>query len=208
MGLAAVARPDEALYSGQQALVGLASAWAAGFPSIEAMHERDARALGVVLGLERSPSVRTLWRAIAQMVAGFDRVQWWVEWMQGLLRVHVPEVPVYVINGHFKAYGGNRRRAARQGLHYGAASPSAARHRPPDGPARLLLERPAPSPRAMASTRMCSPRRRALVVAQRLDRSRVARPVVLAFDRGGFDFAVLSALSAEGSGSSRGSPRR
>jgi len=38
------------------------------------MHERDARGLGVVLGLERSPSVRTLHRAIAQMVDTYDPI--------------------------------------------------------------------------------------------------------------------------------------
>nr|MBK7065884.1 hypothetical protein [Deltaproteobacteria bacterium] len=196
MGLAAVARPDEALYSGQQALVGLASAWAAGFPSIEAMHERDARALGVVLGLERSPSVRTLWRAIAQMVAGFDRVQWWVGWMQGLLRVHVPEVPVYGIDGHFKAYGGEepidkgyntKRRIAERGL---------ATVRLMDLHGFCWNDLSVAAGDGLHAHVLAAAR--ALVAAQRLDRSRVARPVVLAFDRGGFDFAVLSALSAEG----------
>jgi hypothetical protein len=125
MERAAVARSEAAHYSGRQVLCALASAWAAGLPSLEAMHERDARALDVVLGLERSPSVRTLWRAVAQMLAGFDPVQWWVGWMLGLRRVHVPAVPVYGVDGHFKAYGGGepidkgyntKRRIAERGL--------------------------------------------------------------------------------------------
>ena len=59
-------------------MLALVAAWSYGYPSLEAMHEADARALGVVLGLERSPSVRTLHRAIAQMRADYDPVQrWW-----------------------------------------------------------------------------------------------------------------------------------
>ncbi len=45
-------------------MLALTAAWVSGLVSLKAIHERDARALGVVLGLERSPSVRTLWRAI------------------------------------------------------------------------------------------------------------------------------------------------
>lgn len=193
---AGVVRPDAAHYSGQQALVALASAWAAGLPSIEAMHERDARALGVVLGLERSPSVRTLWRAIAQMIAGFDPVQWWVGWMLGLLRVHRPETPVYGLDGHFKAYGGaepidkgynTKRRIAERGL---------ATVRLMDLHGYCWNDLPVAAGDGLHAHVLAAAR--ALAEAQRLDRSRAERPVVLAFDRGGFDFEVLSAMAAEG----------
>ena len=60
-----VARPAEAVYNAHQVFAALMAAWGAGYGSLEAMHERDARALGVILGIERSPSVRTLHRAIA-----------------------------------------------------------------------------------------------------------------------------------------------
>jgi hypothetical protein len=55
-----VARPVKAVYDAHQVTAALLAAWGAGYGSLEAMHERDARALGVILGLERSPSVRTL----------------------------------------------------------------------------------------------------------------------------------------------------
>lgn len=197
MERATVARPDTALYSGQQALVALASAWAAGLTSIEAMHERDARALGVVLGLERSPSVRTLWRAIAQMIAGFDPVQWWVGWMLGLLRVHRPEVPVFGVDGHFKAYGGSepidkgyntKRRIAERGL---------ATVRLMDMHGYCWNDLPVAAGDHLHVHVLAAAR--ALAEAQRLDGpARADCPVVLAFDRGGFDFEVLSAMAAEG----------
>lgn len=59
------------------------------------------------------------------MIEGFDPVQWWIGWMMGLLRVHQPEMPVYGIDGHFKAYGGaepidkgynTKRRIAERGI--------------------------------------------------------------------------------------------
>src|SRR6202020_2996024 len=51
-----VARPVDAVYDAHQVTAALLAAWGAGYGSLEAMHERDARALGVILGLERSPS--------------------------------------------------------------------------------------------------------------------------------------------------------
>jgi len=196
MERAAVARPDTAHYSGRQALCALASAWAAGLPSLEAMHERDARALGVVLGLERSPSVRTLWRAVAQMIAGFDPVQWWVGWMLGLRRVHVPAVPVYGVDGHFKAYGGSepidkgyntKRRIAERGL---------ATVRLMDGHGYSWSDLPVPAGDGLHAHVLDAAR--ALAAAQRGDPVGIERPIVLAFDRGGFDFEALSALAREG----------
>ena len=174
----------------------LASAWAAGLPSIEAMHERDARGLGVVLGLERSPSVRTLWRAVAQMIAGFDPVQWWVGWMVGLQRVHQPEVPVFGVDGHFKAYGGaepidkgynTKRRIAERGI---------ATVRLMDLHGYCWNDLPVAAGDALHGHVLQATR--ALAEAHRLEGARADRPVVLAFDRGGFDFEVLSAMAAEG----------
>jgi hypothetical protein len=72
LAAANVRRANGAIYDAQQMVIALACAWVAGFKSLESMHERDARGLGVVLGLERSPSVRTAHRAIRQMVERFD----------------------------------------------------------------------------------------------------------------------------------------
>jgi hypothetical protein len=96
-----------------------------GFGSLEAMHERDARALGVVLGLERSPSVRTLWRAVAQVTATYDPVQWWAGGMVAMAQTCAPALPIWGVDGHFKAYAGEepidkgyntKRRLAERGL--------------------------------------------------------------------------------------------
>jgi hypothetical protein len=81
---AGVQRPKSALYSAETVVVAWMAAWAAGFGSLESMHERDAHGLGVVLGLERSPSVRTMHRATAQMCAGFDPRVLGAELMRGL----------------------------------------------------------------------------------------------------------------------------
>ncbi len=125
MGAASVQRPKAAIYSAQQAIVALLCAWASALGSIEAMHERDARALGVVLGLERSPSVRTLHRAIAQMVAAFDPVALLSQLLQGLIGA-VGQLPrIFGVDGHFKPYFGKepidkgydtKRRIAQRGL--------------------------------------------------------------------------------------------
>lgn len=104
-----VRRPKKSFYDAQQAVVALVSAWAAGFVSLEAMHERDARALGVVLGLERSPSVRTLHRAIRQMVERFDPIALGVQLLRGLIAA-VGKVPrIFGVDGHFKPYFGKER---------------------------------------------------------------------------------------------------
>ncbi len=107
MARATIQRSRVATYSATQALTALSAAWAAGFGSIEALHERDPRALGVVMGLERSPSVRTLWRAIDQMTERDDPVQWWAGWMVSLMANCPPELPVWGVDGHFKACAGD-----------------------------------------------------------------------------------------------------
>jgi len=120
-----VRRPAESIYDARQAIVALETAWASGLGSLEAMHERDARALGVVLGLERSPSVRTLHRSIAQMVAAFNPVKWGAALLRGLMAA-VGQIPrIFGVDGHFKGYSGKepidkgydtKRRLAHRGL--------------------------------------------------------------------------------------------
>ena len=119
------ARPDEAVYDTHQVFSALLAAWGAGYGSLEAMHERDARALGVILGLERSPSVRTLHRAIAQMSARADAVELNAGLMRGVLSARLPERLWFGLDGHFKAYSGtepidkgwdSKRRLAAKGI--------------------------------------------------------------------------------------------
>ena len=125
LAVASVRRPETSWYDAWQTVVALLSAWASGLGSLEAMHERDARALGVVLGLERSPSVRTLHRAIAQMVATFDPIAFGAQLLRGLIAA-VGKVPrIFGVDGHFKPYFGKepidkgydtKRRMALRGI--------------------------------------------------------------------------------------------
>ena len=199
MQRATVQRPAKSVYTATQALVALAAAWASGFESLEAMHERDVRALGVVLGVERSPSVRTLWRAVVQMTATYDPMQWWAGWMVAMAQTCAPALPIWGVDGHFKAYAGDepidkgyntKRRLAERGvatirvmdLH--GMTWSDLPVRAGDGLREHLLTT------AFAL--------RAAEASARADGSSTPppRPIVLAFDRGGFDFDVLNALDA------------
>lgn len=191
MARASISRPRRAVYSATQAMVALSSAWASGLGSLEAMHERDARALGVVLGLERSPSVRTLWRAVAQMCAVYDPVQWWVGWMSELRAVHIPALPVYGVDGHFKPYAGD----ARIDKGY-----STVRRMPMRGVSTVRLmdlsgftwsDRPVWAPSNLRDHLLDT-----LAALREIEGE--ARPIVLVFDRGGFDVEVLDALDAAG----------
>lgn len=188
---AKVARPKESVYDAREVLLALIAAWGGGYGSLESMHERDAGALGVILDLERCPSVRTMHRGIAQMSASFDPVALDVGLMRGLLSAHTPERLWFGTDGHFKVYSGaapidkgwdSKRRIASKGLldvmitdeegwtwQY---SPVAAG----DALSKHLLSR----------ARML----RGLFGD--------ARPIVLASDRGGFDFDVLNPLDANG----------
>lgn len=195
VGRAAVRRSKVASYSASQALTALSAAWAAGYRSIEALHERDARALGVVLGLERSPSVRTLWRAVDQMTEHYDPVQWWAGWMVALASRCPPELPVWGVDGHFKAYAGDepidkgwntKRRLAERGV---------ATVRVTDLRGATWSDLPVRAGDHLHQHVVASAD--ALCAAQEAA-GRPARPVVLAFDRGGFDFDVLNALAAAG----------
>lgn len=199
MERATVRRPDGAVYTATQALLALSAAWVSGFGSLEAMHERDARALGVVLGLERSPSVRTLWRAVAQVTATYDPVQWWAGWMVAMAQTCAPALPIWGVDGHFKAYAGEepidkgyntKRRLAERGL---------ATVRVMDLHGVTWSDLPVRAGDGLREHLLTTAF--ALRAAEETARAEKAatpppRPIVLAFDRGGFDFDVLNALAA------------
>jgi hypothetical protein len=186
-----VARPVEAVYDAHQVTAALLAAWGAGYGSLEAMHERDARALGMILGLERSPSVRTMHRAIAQMRARVDVIELNAALIRGVRSARLPERLWFGLDGHFKAYAGeepidkgwdSKRRLASKGLadvsvtdaggftwstHPVAAGSGLSQHLV--GTAHTL---------------------RSVLGAE--------RPIVVSFDRGGFDFDALDALDRDG----------
>lgn len=186
-----VTRPVTAVYDAHHVTTALMAAWGAGYGSLEAMHERDAGGLGVVLGLQRSPSVRTLHRAIVQMRERIDIVDLNAALMRGVLAAQLPERLWFGLDGHFKAYSGDepiekgwdsKRRLASKGvadifvtdahgftwaMHPVAVGSSLSQH----------LEETAHTLRSVLGDR---------------------RPIVLTFDRGGFDFDVLDALDKAG----------
>ena len=188
---ATVRRPEKSAYPARAAILALIGAWTAGFSSIEAMHERDPRAMGVMLGLERSPSVRTLHRALTQMEAGYDPVKWAAAWMSRLAQVMLPEPRVFGVDGHFKAYSGDepidkgydtKRRLAHKGL---------MAIRVMDGQGCTWIDA-----LVAAGDHL---HKHMVEMAQRMTKALGAEiPLLLGFDRGGFSFAVLNALSAEG----------
>jgi hypothetical protein len=188
-----VRRPKKSVYKAYQAVVALVTAWASGFGSLEAMHERDARALGVVLGLERSPSVRTLHRAIAQMLEGFDPITFGASLLRGLIAAFGKVPRVFGIDGHFKAYSGKepidkgwdtKRRLVQRGL------ADVLVH---DDQGRIWSGFEVGAGDGLHQ-HVCS--------AARQLRKEVGedQSVVMAFDRGGFCFDVLNALDSEGFG--------
>jgi transposase len=186
-----VVRPAEAVYDAHQVFAALLAAWGAGYGSLEAMHERDARALGVILGLERSPSVRTLHRAIAQMSARCDVLELNAGLIRGVLSARLPERLWFGLDGHFKAYSGeepidkgwdSKRRLASKGIADVVITDA-------HGFTWSLLP--------VAAGSALSPH---LDVAAHRLRSVLGneRPLVVCFDRGGFDFDVLDGLDRDG----------
>ena len=187
-----VTRPETAIYPARQALTALLASWTSGSGSIEAMHERDAAALGIVLGLERSPSVRTLHRSIRQMTATYDAAAWSVALFHGVARAFGPRpVQLFGVDGHVKAYKG-----------------TAPIDKGWDSKRRLAVK-------ALSEIRVSDDRgvtwwsfdvgagdalSKHLVAAGTSLRGVMGtdRPLVLASDRGGFDFAVLDAIAREG----------
>ena len=186
-----VVRPTEAVYDAHQVFAALLAAWGAGYGSLEAMHERDARALGVILGLERSPSVRTLHRAIAQMSSRSDVIELNAALIRGVLSARLPERLWFGLDGHFKAYSGeepidkgwdSKRRLASKGIADVVIT---------DAHGFTWSVLPVAAGSALSSH---------LEVAAQTLRSVLGneRPLVVCFDRGGFDFDVLDALDRDG----------
>lgn len=188
---ARVVRPADAVYDARQVFIALLAAWGAGFGSLEAMHERDARSLGVVLGLERSPSVRTLHRAIAQMRERVDTVALDAALIRGVLSARLPERLWFGVDGHFKAYSGDepidkgwdsKRRLASKGIADVFVTDA-------DGFTWATY------PIAVGSSLSQHLSETARSLRQVLGDG---RPIVVTFDRGGFDFDVLDALDQAG----------
>lgn len=186
-------RPDAAVYDARQMVVALACAWIAGFESLESMHERDARGLGVVLGLERSPSVRTAHRAIGDMVSRFDPIALGTGLMRGLRSAGREQPLLFGIDGHFKEYSGDapidkgwnaKKRMATKGLSMMMVH---------DTSGATWLSLPVDAGDAVSQ--------HALTAARRLRHVHGPdAPIVLGFDRGGFCFETLRALNREGFG--------
>jgi transposase len=187
---AEVARPAAAVYDAHRVFSALLAAWGAGYASLEAMHERDARALGVILGLERSPSVRTLHRAIAQMSARSDAVELNAALMRGVLSARLPDWLWFGLDGHFKAYSGtepidkgwdSKRRLASKGIADVVVT---------DAHGFTWSTHPTAAGSALAPH---------LGEIARTLRGVLGgeRPIVVTFDRGGFDFDVLDALAQD-----------
>jgi len=185
-------RPVKAVYKAEQMVAALACAWMTGHGSLESMHERDARGLGVVLGLERSPSVRTAHRAIAQMVARFDPIALGTGLMDGLRRAGRDTPMLFGIDGHHKAYAGtapidkgwnSKRRMATPGLADVMVHDA-------EGKTWMSLE--------VAAGDALS--QHVVTAARRLRHVLGEQRIVLGFDRGGFCFETLCTLQREGFG--------
>jgi hypothetical protein len=188
---AAARRPRTALYAARQVTCAVLAAWTAGYRSFEAMHERDAGDLGVVLGLQRSPSVRTLHRAMGDLTRTLDPTRWGAELLRAVARVHAERPHVFGVDGHFAPYKGpapidkgwdSKRRIATRGRQEVRISDDA-------GTTWTAFD-------VAAGDALSGTLERAVQTlrAQLGDE----RPLVLAMDRGGFDFDVLDALDRLG----------
>lgn len=189
--IASATRGTKAVYSATTIATTMAAAFAANYLSIESMHERDAHGLGLVLGLERCPSVRTLHRATREMACRLDAVALHTEFARHLARRSEETTRVFGVDLHFKAYFGkapidkgwdSKRRIAQRGLSDVLVT---------DPTGRTWIREQVGAGDGLAShlTRM----------SERL--AKVLGPettIVLGFDRGGFDFDVLAALDAAG----------
>jgi hypothetical protein len=189
---ATVTRPETATYSARTVAVALCAAWAAGHPSIESMHERDPFALGVMLGLERSPSVRTLHRAVRQMTESLDPIQWWAGWMTELLRRRPPPVPVFGTDGHFQRYAGEAPIDKGYNTKRRIAEPGLSTVRVCDLSGMTYSDVAVPAADGLHL--------HVLTVARALRAAygETEVPIILGFDRGGCTFEALNALAAEG----------
>ncbi len=189
-------RPQKSRYTALHALQAWMAAWAYGMGSLEAMHERDAAALGVLLGLERSPSVRTLHRAIGQMTAAYNPIVWSGELTRGIARAFgIRPIQVFGVDGHTKPYKGDapidkgwdtKRRIAVKALGEVRVSDTqgvtwSTRE---VGAGDALSEHLVEAARSMRSALR--------------DMDAAEQPIILAFDRGGFCFNVFDALDRDG----------
>jgi hypothetical protein len=191
LDLGHVRRPVSALYDAHQVTMALLAAWGAGYGSLEAMHERDARALGVILGLQRSPSVRTLHRAIVQMRERIDPIELGAALTRGVLSARLPERLWFGLDGHFKAYSGDepidkgwdsKRRLASKGIADVFVT---------DADGFTWAAQPVPAGASLSQhIGETSKKLRSVLGSE--------RPIVVTFDRGGFDFDVLDALDKAG----------
>lgn len=186
-------RKDTAVYDAHQMLIALACAWIAGHGSLESMHERDARGLGVVLGLERSPSVRTAHRAIGEMVARFDPIRLGVALMNGLRKAGREQPQLFGIDGHFKEYTGPAPIDKGWNPHKRMATKGLGQVMVHDADGATWLTIPTGAGDALSQHVMTAARRLRQVHGS-------DAPIVLGFDRGGFCFETLRTLHAEGFG--------
>lgn len=188
-----VRRRDAALYDARQIVTALACAWVAGFESLESMHERDARGLGVVLGLERSPSVRTAHRAIGDMVEHFDPIALGTGLMRGLRAAGRDQPLLFGIDGHFKEYTGDAPIDKGWNAHKRMATKGLAVMLVHDTQGVTWLSLSADAGDALSQ--------HVLTAARRLRHVHgTEERIVLGFDRGGFCFDTLCALDREGFG--------
>ena len=188
--VASAKRSDKAVYSAPTIAMTLCAGIAAGYHSLESLHERDAYGLGVVLGTERCPSVRTMHRALTQMTATYDRVALHGELARHLARRAPMDVRVFGVDIHFKTYTGkeridkgwnSKRRLAEKGLADVVVT---------DAMGRAWFREPVPAGSHLSAC-----------LGPMAEQLRVALPettVVLVSDRGGFDFDVLEKLNATG----------
>jgi len=186
-----VKRRDTALYDARQVCMALACAWVAGFASVESMHERDARGLGVVLGLERSPSVRTLHRAIAQMVDVYDPIALPRELLLGLARAYDKEPLLFGVDGHHKDYFGKAPIDKGWNTKIGEAT---------KGLGDIVVHDMRGTTWATMEVAAGDALSQHIVpVAHRLRAVHgTGRPITLAVDRGGFSFDSWNTLAGEG----------
>lgn len=188
---ARVVRPAEAVYDAHQIFAAMLAAWGAGYGSLEAMHERDARALGVILGLERSPSVRTLHRALKETSEQSDVIELNAALIRGVLSARLPERLWFGLDGHFKAYSGD------EPIDKGWDSK---RHLAAKGIADVMTTDARGFTWLVQPVAAGSPLSQHVAATAHTLRSVLGceRPVVVCFDRGGFDFDVLDALARDG----------
>ena len=187
-----VERPETSVYDSRQVLTSWMAAWVAGYPSLESMHERDARALGVVLGLERCPSVRTLHRAQAQMVSVFDPICLQTELSRMILE-RGRYLQVFGVDGHVKQYNGkepiDKGWDTKTRMVVKALSDVMVHD---ERGWTILSDQVGAGDKLSAHVLSIGRRLRSLLGPSEV--------IVLVFDRGGFSFDVLNAMDAEGFG--------